>query len=217
MSDVPALLEALTDGPAGARLPPERELARTLGVSRTLLRKRLSELEAAGRLVRHVGRGTFLRRDEPAASPDVKSLCRTTSPRDAMQARMLLEPELAGMAAVHATADQIDAMRALNAQMRAAGNWADYAQADGFLHCLVAACSGNTLLAAVHDIIDEVRRAVVWRWLDNQPDGPYPGYSSFAEHDALVDAIERRDRLGAAEAMRAHLRTTRARLLGVQD
>lgn len=202
---------------AGTRLPPERRLAEQFGVSRAEVRKCLAILEAEGRLVRHVGRGTFLRGQDAGLPADTSDLSRDTSPHDAMQARLLIEPELAGIAAVYATAKQIDAMRELTRRMRAARTWAEYEQADGHLHRLIAECSGNKLLMALHGIVDEVRRAVIWGWLDSRPTGPSPDYSSFAEHDAIVAAIEKRDRLAAAEAMRRHLRTTKDRLIGSPD
>lgn len=210
-------LGQLIDGLTGSRLPPERVLAAQFGVSRAEIRKCLAALATEGRLVRHVGRGTFLRDAAAAPIADIRSLARDTSPRDAMQARLLLEPELASVAAVHATPKQIDTMHVLTGQMRAAPTWAAYESADGQLHQLIAACSGNKLLTVVHSIIDEVRRAVVWSWLDSRPTGPPADYSSFAEHDAIVAAIERRDRAGAAAAMRQHLRTTQARLIGTID
>ena len=60
---VPALLQAYLAGlslPDSGRLPPEREMAEALGVSRPALRKALAALEAEGQLWRHVGKGTFL-------------------------------------------------------------------------------------------------------------------------------------------------------------
>src|SRR5271170_7320251 len=56
------LLDELRTGrrPAGTRLPSEWELARSCGVSRTTVRTALAELTAAGLVVRHQGRGTYV-------------------------------------------------------------------------------------------------------------------------------------------------------------
>jgi DNA-binding FadR family transcriptional regulator len=202
---------------SGTRLPPERRLAEELGVTRAEVRKCLAILESEGRLVRKVGRGTFVRGQETGFTADINALSRDTSPRDAMQARLLIEPELAAVAAVHATAKQIDAMRDLATRTRGSRTWEEYEVADGRFHRLIAECSGNNLLMVVHDIVNEVRRAVIGGWLDTHPTGPPADYSSFAEHDAIVAAIEKRDRVTAAEAMRRHLRTTNARLIGSED
>lgn len=200
-------------GPAG-RLPPERRVAAELGLSRAEVRKTLALLEAQGRIVRHVGRGTFLRQDgeDVDAFRDLKL---RTGPREAMEARLLIEPELAGLAAINATAEQISGLREVTAATRQVPDWAEYERLDALFHRLIAEAAGNRLLVAVHDIVNEVRRAVIWTWLDTRPAGPPPDYSSFAEHEAILAAIARRDRQEAADAMRRHLRTTSARLIGV--
>ena len=206
-----ALLSRAADD--AGRLPPERRIATELGLTRAEIRKTLGRLEAEGRIVRHVGRGTFLRAENGERSPseDVK---RHTSPREAMQARLLVEPELAGLAAVNASVGQIESLRALSGAMRQVGDWSGYETLDGRFHREIAEAAGNKLLLAVHDLINEVRRAVIWAWLDTRPAGPAADYSSFAEHDAIIDGIARRDRHGAADAMREHLRTTSRKLIG---
>ncbi|MBR0848986.1 FadR family transcriptional regulator [Bradyrhizobium diazoefficiens] len=210
------LLVRLTEGGPGTRIPPERQLAAQFGVSRSEIRKALARLELDGRLSREVGRGTFVRAPAEAGASHLDVLRDSTSPRNAMEARLVLEPELASLAAVNATFKQIEGMRALAQQMREAGTWKDYEMLDGRLHRLIAEATGNPLLAEIHRTVDDVRRAVVWRWLDTRPIRPPDDYSSFAEHDALVDAIEQHDRLKAGEAMRRHLQTTMDKLMGTR-
>jgi DNA-binding FadR family transcriptional regulator len=208
------LLLRYIDANVGTQLPPERQLAAEFGVTRAQIRKALAKIEAEGRLSRQVGRGTFICHPQHEPSQDVDSLQRGTSPREAMEARLLIEPELASLAAINASVMQIEAMRELAGQMRRSRTWNAYEQYDGQLHRLIAEAAGNKLLAAVHEIVNEVRRAVVWKWLDTRPSGPPEDYSSFAEHDDIISAIEKRDRSGAMEAMRRHLRTTSAKLIG---
>lgn len=209
-----ALLSRYLTANVGTRLPPERHLAVEFGVTRSEIRKALAQMEAEGRLSRQVGRGTFISAPQNDPPSKIELLQLSTSPREAMEARLLIEPELASLAAINATATQIDAMRALAAQTRNAENWKAYEQLDGKLHRLIAEAAGNTLLVAVHETVNEVRRAVVWKWLDTRPTKPPSDYSSFTEHDELISAIENRDRVSAMEAMRRHLRTTSARLIG---
>jgi DNA-binding FadR family transcriptional regulator len=209
------LLARFAEAGVGTRLPPERQLAAEFGVSRNEIRKALAKLESDGRLSREVGRGTFIRVPVEADAASLESLRARTSPRDAMEARMVLEPELAKLAAINASFKQIEAMRALARELREATTWKEYELLDGRLHRLIAEASGNDLLATVHRTLDDVRRAVVWRWLNTtQPARPSADYSSFAEHDAIIDAIEQRDRAGAGEAMRRHLKTTMDKLMG---
>lgn len=194
--------------PENGRLPPERALAARFEVTRAELRKALAVLEAEGRLSRHVGRGTFL---SPARGPSrsrIDELAEVITPREAMQARVVLEPELANLAALNATTSQIAEMRTLCLHMRKAETWRDYETHNARFHNLIAEASGNRLLGEMHEIISGVRRKVIWGHLNVRPVGPSDDYHSFEEHDAIVEAIANRDRRGAADAMRRHLQST---------
>lgn len=200
----------------GDRLPPERELSERLGISRGELRKAMTVLEADGIVERHVGRGTFLREpstDGKTSESFVMQLAEITSPHAAMMARLSLEPELAGHAAIHAAPRHLTEARGLAEGMRQASDWAEYEQLDARLHELIAVASGNPLLAELHRIVNAVRVSVVWSRLELPQNGPPADYHSFAEHDAIIEALERRDRWAAHAAMRAHLKSVRATLL----
>ena len=191
--------------PGDGRLPPERALAEKFGVNRAELRKAYAVLEAEGRLWRHVGKGTFVKDRTTPSHAMVNALADRTTPLEAMQARRVIEPELARLAALNATRAHIAMMRARCAEMRQARSWAEYEEVDARFHATIAEAAGNSLLAELHAVVNGVRRSVVWGNLNIRPTGPSADYHSFAEHDAIVDAIDRRDRRGAAEAMIKHL------------
>lgn len=203
----------------GDKLPPERALSETLGLSRTELRKGLAVMELNGELERRVGRGTFLRAatgpGEAAATalPAVPDLSARTSPHSAMMARMAVEPQVTGLAALHATPQQLAALAELAAAMRTAPTWDAYEALDARFHDAIGIASGNTLLAEIQRLLNAVRVAVVWSRLDQPAGGPPADYPSFAEHDTILAALESRDRAAAQDAMRAHLKSIRARLL----
>ncbi|MFZ3581784.1 FadR/GntR family transcriptional regulator [Loktanella sp. DJP18] len=192
----------------GTRMPPERKLAETLSISRPALRKALAVLEAEGRILRQVGRGTFITRPPATTYAGLAALTARTSPYDAMMARLVLEPELANLAALHATSLDIRRLRTLADDLRQVGTWDDYERLDHALHDLIAQSAGNGLLHELHMIMNAVRQVVVWRQLSSGVAGPAPDYHSFDEHDAIVTAIAARDGTGAKHAMQAHLRTT---------
>lgn len=199
----------------GGRLPPERDLCTMLGFSRAELRKGLLVLEAEGLLQRQVGRGTFLarlpgQRKAPAFSVSIANLAEQTGPHEAMIARMALEPELARLAAMHATPQQIRGLRSLSASMRRATRWSNYEELDLEFHNNIAEAAGNSLLHEVHKIVNGVRLLVVWRRLDTPLPGPSPDYHSFDEHEVIVDALEKRSGAEAHAAMLKHLETTLA-------
>lgn len=201
--------------PPNTRLPPERELCEQLGVSRTGLRKALAVLEAEGLLWRHVGKGTFT----GSRSVKVLSLAdidRETNPAEVMRTRLLIEPIIAREAALNATHRHIEAMHSCTERTHKATTWRQYETADNELHRCIAEAADNRLLLALFDALNAVRRAVVWGMLRSNADRPPPDHHSFAEHDRIIAAIERRDLDGAARAMHQHLREVERHLIGEQ-
>lgn len=197
----------------GGRLPPERDLCGKLGITRTELRKALLMLEAGGSLVRQVGRGTFLAKAPHAPNSNssdstISDLAERTGPHEAMMARLTLEPELARMAALHATPRHLRELRRLSNAMRGAASWRAYEDMDSAFHDIIAEASGNSLLHALHKIMNGVRLVVVWRRLNTPEAGPGPDYHSFDEHDEIVAALEGREGKAASRAMQVHLQST---------
>lgn len=197
----------------GDRLPPERELCSTLGVSRAELRKCFLVLEAEGSLARQVGRGTFLAKKSNVRASNtfektVADLAERTGPREAMVARLAIEPELARLAAFNASPRQLRDLRQLAGNMRTATSWLIYEEMDSRFHDTLAAASGNSLLHELHKILNGVRFVVVWRRLNTSEEAPQSNYHSFAEHEAIVSALEQRSGDDAYAAMSKHLQST---------
>ena len=202
----------LTDGD---RCPPERALCTDLGVSRAELRKAYLVLETEGQLIRSVGRGTFLSKGKKSIKgggidKTIMSLAESTSPLEAMNARLVLEPQMARLAALHATPKHLQDLRQLADQMREAASWQRYEDLDRDFHETIADAAGNSLLRAVHKIINRVRLVVVWRKLETTDQRPPETYHSFAEHDAILSALEQRKGGEAYSAMQDHLESTLA-------
>lgn len=200
------------DFPPNTKLPPERELAGILGVSRGDLRKALATLEAEGQLWRHVGKGTFT----GAQSMEVISLAeidRQTNPAEVMRTRLLIEPIIAREAALNATSADIEAMRRCVRRTRRATTWRQYEAADNELHRCIAKAADNRLLLALFDALNAVRRAVVWGLLRQNAQRPPDDHHSFAEHDRIIQAIEDRDLKTAGTAMYEHLREVERNLI----
>ena len=204
--------------PLDSRLPPERELAETLGVTRAGLRKALAVLESENQIWRHVGKGTFIGSRPIETMADVAAITRRTNPTEVMRTRLVLEPEVARMAALNATSSHIAEMRLCMQRTRAAQTWRQYEAWDNRLHRVIAESTQNSLLLALLDTLNAVRRAVVWGRLRVDKVKPAANHHSFDDHEAIVAAIEDRDLNRAAAAMRAHLenveRNLRARSSG---
>jgi DNA-binding FadR family transcriptional regulator len=199
--------------PIDSRLPPERELAETLGVTRAGLRKALAVLEADNQIWRHVGKGTFIGSRPIETMADVAAITRRTNPAEVMRTRLVLEPEVARMAALNATSTHIAEMRLCMQRTRAAQSWRQYEAWDNRLHRVIAESTQNSLLLALLDTLNAVRRAVVWGRLRVEKLKPAPTHHSFEDHEAIVAAIEDRDLNRAAAAMRTHLENVERNLL----
>jgi DNA-binding FadR family transcriptional regulator len=143
----------------------------------------------------------------------VAGIAAQSNPAEVMRARLAVEPELAREAALHANAEDIELMRRCLSGARAAETWRQYENWDNRLHRAVAEAAHNALLLALFDMLNGVRRAVVWGRLRDERPRPPPDHHSFAEHEAVVAAIAERNRASAASAMRRHLQHVEALLL----
>ena len=208
---------AQMDHSGETRLPAERELCESLGVSRGDLRKALAVLEKDGRIWRHVGRGTFVGSGPVEETIGISEIAGKTNPADVMRARLIIEPEIAREAALHATLSDIAAMRQSLAQTREAATWRQYENVDNLLHRQIAQASRNNVLLGLFDVLNAVRRTVVWGRLRSEGSRPPADHHSFADHERIVEAIADRDLGGAATAMRLHLQQVERRLIPVRE
>lgn len=203
--------------PEKARLPAERELCDILGVSRGELRKALALMEAEGEVWRHVGKGTFIGARPPEELSIIAEVASRSNPAEVMRARSLVEPLLAGEAALHATAEDIAEMHQCLSGARRAESWRHYENWDNRLHRAVAESAGNVVLLALFDQLNAIRRTVVWGRLRPGIERPPADHHSFADHDAIVAAIEDRDADAATRAMRRHLDIVHRRLIAARE
>jgi DNA-binding FadR family transcriptional regulator len=144
---------------------------------------------------------------------DVSAIARMTNPGEVMRTRVLLEPEVAALAALNATPASIAEMRVCLQKSRTAPTWRQYEAWDNRLHRIIAEATQNYLLLALLDTMTAVRRTVTWGRLRTNKERPKPDHHSFADHDQIVAAIADRDRARARDAMRRHLEHVERNLL----
>ncbi len=197
-----------------SRLPAERQLCEELGISRTELRKALSLLEVHGQIWRHVGRGTFVGARPFTRLDEIATLSVHTNPAEVMQARLLLEPGLAKVAALHATQTDIERMRLCTKRKDAAVEWRTYERWDGEFHFTVADATHNRLLITLFNAMNAVREATEWGRLRISRITAASRERSSGQHYAIIDAIAGRDRVRAEAAMLEHLTSVHQSLLG---
>jgi GntR family uxuAB operon transcriptional repressor len=194
------------------KLPSERDLCDELGVTRGDLRKALAVLEREGVIWRHVGKGTFIGARPLDHMLSLAQIESETNPSEVMRARLLIEPILAREAARNATRQDVAEIETLMYQARAAETWRQYEALDTALHRAIARAGGNSLMLAIFDTLNMVRRSVVWGRLRIVPDRPPKDHHSFAEHEKILAAIKTRDTSEAGAAMFAHIQTVASQL-----
>lgn len=203
---VRALASMIAEGhwSQGSALPPQRELARLLDISRATLREAISVLLTTGKIkAQDNGRGFVIAdgSDErngawPQAAP--------YSLREVYQLRHVVESYAAQLAAMSRTEHDLAALSNTLAAFRRAAQDADlsgYVEADTEFHRQILAISGNRLLVDMHrtfaGVMQESQRMPVL----------HPGdlWPAVKEHELILEAIERGDPDGALYYMRKHI------------
>jgi GntR family transcriptional repressor for pyruvate dehydrogenase complex len=192
-----------------ARLPTERELARTLDVQRSTLRERLAALEALGLIRRTQGSGTYLSLPDSTFVQFYFELALKLgyfSAEQLGQARELIEREVARTAATHATAADLQALEAAYAQLEAAtsveaGDTADYA-----FHLALCRAAHNPVIGLLMDGLASVLFQALQQRRRVLRAVPGAAARTNATHRPLLDAIHARDPERALAAMDEHFR-----------
>src|SRR5262249_34819315 len=144
--------------PAGSRLPPERDLARQLGVSRPSVREALIALEVEGLVDVRIGSGIYVlgAKANGEALPEVDAV---SGPFEVRRARWLIEGECAALAAKQAKKPQVDAIAEALEQMRRIKDDEHRAPlaADRLFHLRIAEATGNGALVSVVKMLWEER------------------------------------------------------------
>jgi len=189
----------------GERLPPERDLARQLKVSRPSVREALIALEVEGYVEVRVGSGVYVTQRRPQ-SRRADPLSGDSGPFELIAARRLLEAECAALAAKLASPAQMRRMQAALAAMdRDRRRSVMPIENDRRFHLEVADASGNSALALAVRTLWEQRAGPLFVTLEHHFDTPDLWESAFAEHTAVLSAIEHRDPVAARAAMRRHM------------
>ena len=195
------ILTAVRDQPAGTRLPTERQLTESLGVGRSTVREALNGLALIGVVeVRH-GQGVFVA-ERTTALPTVFELG-TVEARQLHEARAVIEIEIARLAALRRTPEQLEALEALLADHKAdldAGRL-PVVQASRF-HLLLAEAADNAVLASV---LRPYFRLMFERGPALYETAPAYARWELEQHRAILDAVRDGDADRASTLMRAHV------------
>jgi DNA-binding FadR family transcriptional regulator len=201
---------------ADGRLPTERDLSTSLGVSRRAVRRALEVLETEGRVWRRQGSGTYAGRRPDGLSEHVGSIVAGTNPMEVMEVRLRIEPQLAQLAAMRAKPDDVDHLYELAIRTRDSTDADSHELWDGALHRLIAQCAGNRFFLVLFDVINRVRQDPAWQVIrERARTASRTAPLIHSQHMAIVDAIAARDPARAGEAMRQHLLTLQESLVRI--
>ncbi|MFJ4781370.1 FadR/GntR family transcriptional regulator [Streptomyces sp. NPDC088762] len=202
--------------PGGERLPPERELAERMGISRVTLREVLKVLQDQGLVEARRGRygGTFVlpRPDTPpdGAEQELRRRVAGVDIEDVLRFREVLEVGAAGLCASQGLAEE-DTERLLGALAATHdAPLADYRRQDTLFHLTLSELAGSATLTAQYAAV----RATVNDLLDCIPLLVRNLEHSQQQHTALVESVLEGDAAGARETMREHCCGTAALLRG---
>lgn len=215
--------------PPGTLLPPERELAQSLGVSRASVREALIALEVIGQVAVRVGHGVVVLESKPGSTPlepVMRAAARTEPwaidpefeseielhlneeipPFSLLQTRRYLEPEIAALAAMNANEEDLKAIRlALEQNISDNANGGRNCAGDRLLHIRIAEASGNAAYALLIKHLLGHKYGAMFRRLQElfmETDMPQ---RSQTDHERIVGAIEAHDPAAARHAMEMHL------------
>lgn len=219
-SIVEQILDGIRSGafPPGSVLPPERELAAQVGVSRGSVREAIRVLEHAGVVDVRTGSGTyvteggasktFVLRAHAAAMGD-------ESPLDVIIARRAIEPVSAQYAALNRHPRDLVALKdSVSEQARLVKRGEDPSAPDLFFHIALAEASRNPVLRLLFERIAEIMQQGTWLQLKHKSrDRPGRQELYLDEHRTILEKIQKQDAVGAAEGMQRHLDSVEEGLL----
>lgn len=201
--------------PEGAKLPSEREIAQTLGMSRPPVREALSALQIAGIVEIRPGDGTYVRSATPAnemVSDTLAVLEETESPFEVMQARRLLEEGIIRIAATQATDEDVERLKQVLKRMKdavARNNLSRYFQANREFHLAIASATQNSVLQGLLRSLLVYEEKKLWQEsIQRYLSDPDHIKEYVIRHQRLLQAIKERDADRAVHEMKEHFSGT---------
>jgi DNA-binding GntR family transcriptional regulator len=202
-----AVYEQLLQNMISGEISPDQrvsvdDLVRKLGVSQTPIREALARLEAQGLVVK-----THLVGYRAAPQPTQEQFDQL------FDTRFLIEPYAAAKAAINISSNALDRLEELSNRLRGfadsedVGRTAHLARGDTEFHKIIAAESGNAVIGGIMETLQVRIQFLLLR----RRGKPASGHLPLSEHEAILDALRAHDPNRAAESMRNHLKSSRAR------
>jgi DNA-binding FadR family transcriptional regulator len=195
----------------GDKLPPERELAIELGISRRALRHLLTKMELDGQLWRGRRNGTFLgRRTVGPVTVDQRII--QGSPASVLEARLAIEPSMTAIAAMKASEADLLNIETCMRRTTEVRNDEDWIRWDGAFHLAIAKATRNDVLVGLVTAFNEARSSGDWQALRIASITPEKRRRTIAHHRTICEMLRKRSADDASRAMRDHLLNTQRNL-----
>ncbi len=188
-----------------SRLPSERDLAEQFKVSRPSVREALIALEVMGLVQIKMGSGVYVCKPDQRKKHEQKPV-KDFAPFELIQARSLIESEIAAQAAISRSPDHLRELeQSLNNMVSQADNQRNPLSADRAFHTVLARATGNQVLASLVEQMFDARMGVLFSRLSNYFDTKATWDQAIKEHRAVLRAVKAQDPERARQAMRHHM------------
>ena len=189
----------------GERIPAERELCQKLGVGRASLREALKALEIMGMIETRLGDGTYVcKRSDFFSRPLLWAIASSSEAdaRELIEARTLIEVELAGLAADHATPENLKELSEhLDRMEKTKKSPHEFVQADVNFHLAIGRAASNSILMNALHLI----RNLLQQWILGAVAIKGVPEKAYSQHKRILLAIRNKDGVAARKEMRKHL------------
>lgn len=198
----------------GDRLPPERELASQLQVSRTSTREALRALEIQGLLQIRPRGGTFIRQTDVQALIDALDHLldgdSTSSVLEMLEVRRILESECAAIAARRRTSHDLSGMEESIKDMERYENDEEQGlEADLRFHFFVARATGNSALIGLMNALGAKMKETIRATRRSRFSVPGRFLETLEEHMEIYASIRNRNSVRARKLMKKHITNVR--------
>ncbi|RKX77278.1 MAG: hypothetical protein DRP87_09550 [Spirochaetes bacterium] len=213
---------------AGDKLPPERVLAQEFGTSRASIREALSALEMLGLIESRSGYGNVIKVDgtESLDGEMFKTLLKDHSPYEIFESRLVIEPNLAFLAAERATPEEIQEMGEILERLNKTGREIKndplkvepYMEEDRKFHLQIGKCAHNSVLYTVFSGVNSMMKEAHWRTLKTKgllQEGNLEKYED--EHTGIFNAIRSGKKEVAKVQMHDHIKELKKDIFDMHD
>lgn len=215
------LRQELIDGhyKVGDRLPPERDIAERLDVSRTVVREAIIMLELENLVEVKKGSGVYVINIPNQSPHHERIITDDVGPFEMLQARQLLESNIAEFAALQVTPGDIAQMRAaLKLERQELASQSEYCIGDEQFHISIAEATHNSVLVdMLKNSWERREQSPMWQKLHSRIIGHDYRQEWMDDHTRILAAMQRKDPVMAKSAMWQHLENVKQRLLELSD